>query len=50
MVSVGGGSVSALFRTQLVLMLLGAWGFGCHVADPQAFKLRLQRRTWKVPT
>lgn len=38
--------MSRLFRTQLVLMLFGAWGFGCHVSDPRAFALRLARSRW----
>jgi len=35
-------AVSPLFRVQLVLMLLGKWGFGDHVTDPRAFVLRLR--------
>lgn len=39
--------VSPLFRTQLVLMLLGLWGFGDHVRDPRAFAMRLHR-AWRA--
>lgn len=42
--------MTKLFRTQLVLMLFGAYGFGDHVTDPRAFTQRLHRRRWTVPT
>jgi hypothetical protein len=35
--------MTRLFRVQLVLMVLGRWGFGEHVTDPAAFSLRLAR-------
>jgi hypothetical protein len=40
--------MTPLFRTQLVLMLFGLWGFGEHVSDPRAFTLRLHRCAWRV--
>jgi hypothetical protein len=40
--------VSALFRTQLVLMLFGVYAYGDHVSDPRAFPLRLSRIHWRV--
>lgn len=41
--------MSALFRTQLVLMIFGAYAYGDHVSDPRAFPLRLSRVHWRVP-
>ncbi len=38
--------MSALFRTQLVLMVLGRYAYGDHVSDPRAFALRLSRAAW----
>ena len=35
--------MTKLFRTQLTLMVLGIWGFGDHVTDPEAFGLRLHK-------
>jgi hypothetical protein len=35
--------VSPQFRATLVLMALGAYGFGDHVTDPNAFVLRARR-------
>jgi hypothetical protein len=40
--------LSALFRTQLVLMIFGAYAYGDHVSDPRAFPLRLSRVHWRV--
>lgn len=36
-----GTSVSVPFRSMLVLMVLGRYGYGDHVSDPRAFRLRL---------
>jgi hypothetical protein len=38
--------LSALFRTQLVLMIFGAYAYGDHVSDPRAFPMRLSRIDW----
>lgn len=35
--------VTRLFRQQLVLMALGRYGYGDHVSDPEAFRLRLEK-------
>lgn len=40
--------MSALFRTQLVLMIFGAYAYGDHVSDPRAFPMRLSRIHWHV--
>jgi hypothetical protein len=40
--------VSALFLTQLVLMIFGAYAYGDHVSDPRAFSMRLSRIHWRV--
>jgi hypothetical protein len=40
--------VSPIFRTQLVLMIFGAYAYGDHVSDPRAFPMRLSRVHWRV--
>lgn len=39
--------MSRLFRTQFVLMIFGAYGYGDHVSDPRAFPMRLARVAWR---
>jgi hypothetical protein len=40
--------VRQLFRTQLVLMIFGAYDYGDHVSDPRAFPMRLSRVAWRI--